>query len=127
MKAPRAFKRTLTFVPASLSVGDMFDLHAGLGTTLDVISGLLCQPRFVQNAPDQRVLHSLWQMVASMRRAIRDEASVRSPSTNFETARLVAFAAETWVDGSANASDALKGLGEALARLVEKDAEGSAS
>lgn len=109
--------------PSKLSIEQMFALRTALGTVFNVMSGLLCQPKFYrQNELDEagEMLDLLQEEVGHAIDALRQEALTRKPVTGGDLRRQVFFAAEDWADGSCEPRAALKGLINALTPMAER-------
>jgi hypothetical protein len=109
--------------PSRLSMNGLFNLHDALTTVFHVLSGLVCQPRFISDrhvvSPAGEMLDKLSDFVAGALEAVHNEACARPVTDSNEAERKFFFLANRVVDGLTDPAYAMEELSKSAASLVE--------
>lgn len=109
--------------PPRLNMEGLFSLHDALTTVFHVLSGLVCQPRFISDrhvlSPAGEMLDKLSDFVAGFLEAVHNEACSRPVMDSNEAERKFFFLANRVVDGLTDPAYAMEELAKNAASLVE--------
>lgn len=105
----------ISFEPEKLTIDEAAKLHDALGTVMDVLDGMACQPRFLCPVRRQRsaagiVIDELSSAIGGARDDIIKEVRARQVTTQDEADRKFALLAYEFTDGSCRPEHAASGL-----------------
>jgi len=111
------------FDPSRLNMGGLFALHDALRTLFDVLSGLLCQPRFLTKgnvlSPAGEMLDGLGNLIAGALSAIHNEACARPATSPSDAKQKFFFLANRYVNGLTEPAYAMEEITKSVASLGE--------